>query len=51
VDNDNGLAGLSHGEIVEMFAAIVESLEGAAGEMGVPPAEIQSTIWNQAVHG
>lgn len=37
-------------QIIAMFPQIAEALEGAARSSGNSPTDMQSTMWNQAVH-
>ncbi len=37
-------------QIITMLPAIAQALEGAASNSGVAPTDMQSNIWNQAVH-
>jgi len=46
----NGNAAWEPEQVVAMFEPIADSLAEAAHRAGISPADMQSTIWNQAVH-
>lgn len=48
--SDNDAAALSPEDIVAMFPPIAQSMAEAARRAGVSPTDMQSNLWNQAVH-
>jgi hypothetical protein len=42
---------LSPDQIIEAFPGIAQALEDAARNSGISPTDMQSKMWDQAVHG